>query len=99
MFIDALGFMNNFLNVCAHLHKGYMRLKNVRIPRKWMLMKNQRVDSDGKYKTRNTGKGSKGKLQYSTMLMIRAGLVMSAGHKLMQGVVIVTRYFNFESIV
>ena len=69
-----------------------MRLKNVRIPRGWMLMKNQKVDPEGNYTRRNTGKDGKGKMQYSTMLMIRAGLVMSAGYKLMQGVVIVTRY-------
>lgn len=51
-------------------------------------MKNQVVHEDGTYerKTKNA------KSQYSTMLSIRAGLVIGAGYRLAQGVTIAIRY-------
>ena len=70
-----------------------MRLTNVRIPRTWLLMKNQQVTEDGEYKTRSSkNNGSaKSNLQYLTMLSIRASLVAGAGYRLAQGVTIATR--------
>lgn len=71
---------------------GYLRLTNVRIPRTWLLMKNQEVTQEGIYKKR-TKKGAKSdKAQYLTMLSIRAGLVAGAGYRLAQGATIATRY-------
>jgi len=69
---------------------GFLRITNVRIPRTWMLMKNQQVTPDGKY-VKKEKKGG-GKSQYSTMLSIRAALVMGAGYRLAQGVTIIARY-------
>jgi len=71
---------------------GFLRLTNVRIPRKWLLMKNQEVTEDGVYKKRVKKGGGSDKSQYLTMLRIRAGLVISAGFRLAQGVTIATRY-------
>jgi len=68
---------------------GGLRLKNVRIPREWMLCKNQVVHPDGTYEKK---KSASDKIQYSTMLTIRSGLVMSAGYRLMQAVTIAARY-------
>lgn len=70
---------------------GYMRLRNVRIPRKWLMMKSQEVTKDGRYVPAKKDGGG-GKSQYFTMLLIRAGLVMAAGYKLAQGVTISVRY-------
>jgi hypothetical protein len=96
---------------------GFLRIRNVRIPRTWLLMKNQQVlegtprqpsrqriaspavvasaslfpeCADGTYV--KTKRAAESKLQYGTMLSIRAGLVMGAGFKLAQGATIVTRY-------
>ena len=72
---------------------GFLRLQDVPIPRTWMMMKNQHVTADGRYVKSERAKSELGaKMMYSTMLTIRAGLVMSAGYKLMQGVTVVTRY-------
>ena len=66
-----------------------MRLDNVRVPRDWMMMKHQKVTPEGYY---IKNKRANDKIQYSTMLSIRAGLVIGAGYKLAQGVTIATRY-------
>eukprot|EP00948_MAST-09A_sp_MAST-9A-sp1_P001675 g1675.t1 len=75
---------------------GYLRLQNVRIPRKWMMMKNQEVTPEGVYqrtaRAKKAGSGAAKKMMYSTMLSIRAGLVMGAGYKLAQGVTVGVRY-------
>jgi hypothetical protein len=60
-----------------HTETGYLRVSHVRIPRTWMLMKNQHVTEDGKY-VKNV-KAGESKTMYSTMLAIRAGLVGGAG--------------------
>jgi acyl-CoA oxidase len=69
---------------------GFCRLHDVRIPRHWMLMKNQEVTADGEY--RKNPKVTNSKMQYGTMLQIRSGLVMGAGYRLAQGVTIAVRY-------
>lgn len=69
---------------------GFLRLTNVRIPRGWMLSKNQTVAEDGTYEKNKKTENSK--VQYLTMLTIRSGLVMSAGYRLGQAVTIATRY-------
>ena len=69
---------------------GFLRLEHVRIPREWLLAKNQTVDPDGTYK--KNPKTENSKVQYTTMLTIRSGLVMSAGYRLAQGVTIAVRY-------
>jgi len=70
---------------------GFMRLDHVKIPRTWMLMKNQVVTEEGEYKKLSKGKSSD-KIQYTTMLSIRTALVITAGYKLAQGVTIAARY-------
>ena len=70
---------------------GFMRLSNIRIPREWMLMKNQKVTNTGKYIKYSKDKSSD-KIQYTTMLTIRTALVIGAGYKLAQGVCIASRY-------
>mgnify|MGYP000305816698 CR=1 FL=1 len=62
----------------------------MRIPRGWMLMKNQWVTKEGEYVKNPKTKNSK--MQYSTMLSIRSGLVMGAGYRLAQGVTVAVRY-------
>ena len=69
---------------------GFLRFNHVRIPREWMLAKNQTVEADGTY--RKNPKTENSKAQYTTMLTIRSGLVMSAGYRLAQGVTIAARY-------
>ncbi len=69
---------------------GFLRLHNVRIPRTWMMMKNQEVTPEGEYK--KNPKVANSKIQYTTMLNIRAGLVMSGGYRLAAAVTIAARY-------
>jgi acyl-CoA oxidase len=69
---------------------GFLRLTNVRIPRDWLLAKNQTVAPDGTYTKNPKTAGSK--VQYTTMLTIRSGLVMSSGYRLAQAVTIASRY-------
>eukprot|EP01065_Artemidia_motanka_P020324 TRINITY_DN2433_c7_g1_i1.p1 TRINITY_DN2433_c7_g1~~TRINITY_DN2433_c7_g1_i1.p1 ORF type:complete len:702 (+),score=237.82 TRINITY_DN2433_c7_g1_i1:62-2167(+) len=71
---------------------GFLRLQNVRIPRTWLMMKNQEVTKDGRYVPAQKKGAGGGKAQYLTMLSIRAGLVMMAGFRLAQGVTIAVRY-------
>lgn len=73
-----------------HTETGFLRLTNVRIPRSWMMAKNAQVTPEGEY-VKKVRKGGD-KLTYTTMLQIRAGLVMGAGARLAQGVTIATRY-------
>jgi len=68
---------------------GFLRLNHVRIPRRNMLMKYNRVERDGTYHLTNE---KAAKLNYGTMLLIRANLVESAGKALSAGVTIATRY-------
>lgn len=69
---------------------GVLRLKDVRVPRMWMMMKHQQVTKDGVYK--KNPKTANSKIQYSTMLTIRSGLVASAGYRLGAAVTIAVRY-------
>lgn len=75
---------------------GYMRLTNVRVPRKHMCAKRQKVRRDGTYvkKGGGAGKGKKGadKLHYATMMQTRAAMMSISGGKLAIGAVIATRY-------
>eukprot|EP01012_Entosiphon_sulcatum_P057344 TRINITY_DN810_c0_g1_i1.p1 TRINITY_DN810_c0_g1~~TRINITY_DN810_c0_g1_i1.p1 ORF type:complete len:686 (+),score=83.60 TRINITY_DN810_c0_g1_i1:2454-4511(+) len=72
------------------METGYMRLTNVRIPRNWMMMRNQQVQPDGRYT--KTQKSGNARLAYGTMLSIRAALVSTAGLILAQGATIAVRY-------
>lgn len=56
------------------------------------MAKNQHVTADGRYVKARRREAGGGKLMYSTMLQIRAGLVLGAGYRLAQGVTIATRY-------
>lgn len=79
---------------------GYMRLTNVRVPRKHMCAKRQKVRRDGTYVKKNAGgskagsQGKKGadKLHYATMMQTRAAMMSISGGKLAIGAVIATRY-------
>jgi len=70
---------------------GYMRLKDVRIPRQHMLEKRQHVDPDGTYVKHSKGGGSD-KLHYLTMMSARAGMVAIGGGKLSIASTIAARY-------
>lgn len=67
---------------------GYLRLNQVRIPRRNMLMKYSKLSRDGKYhfEQGNT------KLSYGTMLMIRAQIVVDSANSLSKAATIATRY-------
>eukprot|EP01095_Lingulamoeba_sp_RSL-Kostka_P000386 TRINITY_DN10618_c0_g1_i1.p1 TRINITY_DN10618_c0_g1~~TRINITY_DN10618_c0_g1_i1.p1 ORF type:complete len:738 (+),score=241.42 TRINITY_DN10618_c0_g1_i1:40-2253(+) len=71
---------------------GFLRVSSVRIPRRWMLMKNQVVTKEGEYKKKVKKGSSASKIQYSTMLSIRCALVIGAGYNLAKGATIATRY-------
>ena len=53
---------------------GYMILKNVRIPREYLLMKHAEVTPEGKY----IHKKIDAKVHYATMMYTRASLIGSA---------------------
>ena len=66
---------------------GYMRLKNVRIPRKQMLMRYASVDENGNYT-----KPPHAKLSYGTMIYVRAMMISDAADVLSVATTISIRY-------
>ncbi len=75
---------------------GYMRLRNVRIPRENMLMKRQEVLPDGTYVKKSSGVGKNKKLaermSYLTMMGARAGMAGGAASALQRSVTTAVRY-------
>lgn len=69
------------------IDNGFLRFKNVRIPREQMLMKYAKVAPNGEYT-----KPPHSKLAYGTMLYVRAGMVRDAATALSKAVTIATRY-------
>eukprot|EP01012_Entosiphon_sulcatum_P053751 TRINITY_DN7403_c0_g1_i1.p2 TRINITY_DN7403_c0_g1~~TRINITY_DN7403_c0_g1_i1.p2 ORF type:complete len:641 (+),score=126.22 TRINITY_DN7403_c0_g1_i1:2482-4404(+) len=75
------------------LDTGYLRLKDVRIPRENMLAKFQEVTPDGKYAKRQAAaKRGDGRLAYLTMMNARVGMMSAAGGVLAKAVTIAVRY-------
>jgi len=73
---------------------GYLRLKDVRIPRTCLFAKRQHVEKDGtyvKHVSKSKGKGGE-KMQYLTMMQARASMVGGASSALAKGVTIAIRY-------
>eukprot|EP01090_Pellita_catalonica_P003340 TRINITY_DN13011_c0_g1_i1.p1 TRINITY_DN13011_c0_g1~~TRINITY_DN13011_c0_g1_i1.p1 ORF type:complete len:596 (-),score=88.12 TRINITY_DN13011_c0_g1_i1:18-1805(-) len=70
---------------------GYMRLKDVRIPRTNLLAKRQHVRADGTY-VKHKSKGGSSKAHYLTMMGARAGMIYVSGGKLAIAATIAARY-------
>lgn len=69
------------------VNNGFLGLKNVRIPRKNMLMKNSEVTEDGTFvKHRNA------LLTYGTMTMVRVGIILDSNVFLSKAATIAVRY-------
>ncbi|XP_056135593.1 peroxisomal acyl-coenzyme A oxidase 1 isoform X2 [Lampris incognitus] len=66
---------------------GYLKLKNVRIPRENMLMKYAKVEPDGSYV-----KPPSAKLTYGTMVFIRSMIVGQSARTLAKACIIAIRY-------
>ncbi|KAG0370167.1 hypothetical protein BC939DRAFT_438315 [Gamsiella multidivaricata] len=69
------------------IDNGFMRVHKVRIPRDQMMMRNSRVTREGKYEPAKNAK-----MNYSTMVAIRANIVRNAGFALGQTLTIAIRY-------
>lgn len=65
---------------------GSLHLKNVRIPRKNLLMRFCEVDRDGTYRTTRSRK-----LLYSTLTFTRKQIIRSAGAHLSRSIVVAIR--------
>lgn len=70
---------------------GYMRLKDVRIPRENLMMKGAIVTNEGKY-LKTKAKKENPVIHYSTMMQARAGMMAAAGGLLGAGATIAVRY-------
>eukprot|EP01118_Nematostelium_gracile_P012697 TRINITY_DN4676_c0_g1_i1.p1 TRINITY_DN4676_c0_g1~~TRINITY_DN4676_c0_g1_i1.p1 ORF type:complete len:1338 (-),score=335.21 TRINITY_DN4676_c0_g1_i1:47-4060(-) len=70
---------------------GYMRMKDVRIPREFMLAKYQQVLPNGEY-VKSADKTKNSKLHYTTMIFTRGSMVKTAGGFLSRAVTIGVRY-------
>jgi len=70
---------------------GFMRMKDVRIPREALLARYQQVTPSGEY-IKSEGKKKNAKLHYSTMIFTRGAMVKGAGGYLARAVTIATRY-------
>ncbi|KAK5639615.1 hypothetical protein RI129_012107 [Pyrocoelia pectoralis] len=68
-------------------NNGYLGFDNVRIPRKQMLMKNNKVLKDGTYV-----ESPSSKLTYGTMMFVRVVLVQDVANYLKKAVTIAVRY-------
>ncbi|CAD5231241.1 unnamed protein product [Bursaphelenchus okinawaensis] len=66
---------------------GYMRLNNVRISRRNMLMKNAKVEKDGTYIAPKHSK-----LAYTGMMFVRAVMIKDQANQLSMAATIATRY-------
>lgn len=72
---------------------GFMRLKEVRIPREMMFSRHQEVTKEGVYKKHKTKDGNdNSKLHYATMMFTRGTLTRQASSYLAQACTIATRY-------
>ncbi|KAF9208056.1 Peroxisomal acyl-coenzyme A oxidase 1 [Haplosporangium sp. Z 27] len=69
------------------IDNGFMRVNKVRIPREQMMMRNSKVTREGKYVPAKNAK-----MNYSTMVAIRAKIVKNAGFALGQTLVVAIRY-------
>lgn len=69
------------------INNGFLGLKNVRVPRLNMLMKNQQVLPDGTFV-----KSSDSKLSYFPMVYVRCMVALSNSFSLAQAATIATRY-------
>ncbi|KAF9950004.1 Peroxisomal acyl-coenzyme A oxidase 1 [Mortierella alpina] len=69
------------------IDNGFMRVHKVRIPREQMMMRNSKVTRAGDYVPAKNAK-----MNYSTMVAIRANIVRNAGYALGQALTIAIRY-------
>lgn len=69
------------------VNNGFLAMRNVRVPRKNMLMKNSEVTEDGDFVVHKNPL-----LTYGTMTMTRIGIINEVQTFLMKAVVIATRY-------
>lgn len=66
---------------------GFLRLSNVRIPRRFMLMKNCKVEKNGTYIP-----PTHSKLAYTGMMFVRAIMIRDQGLQLAMASTIAARY-------
>mmetsp|Transcript_39711 Transcript_39711/g.64460 ORF Transcript_39711/g.64460 Transcript_39711/m.64460 type:complete len:697 (-) Transcript_39711:741-2831(-) len=71
---------------------GYLRLKDVRVPRKHMMEKRQHVEPDGTYVKHDLGGGNNEKAAYLTMMTARTQMVGGSAIFLSKGATIAMRY-------
>ena len=69
------------------IDNGFLRVHKVRIPREQMMMRNSKVTREGAYIPAKNAK-----MNYSTMVAIRANIVRNAGYALGQALTIAIRY-------
>ncbi|KAF9998566.1 Peroxisomal acyl-coenzyme A oxidase 1 [Entomortierella chlamydospora] len=69
------------------IDNGFMRVTKVRIPRDQMMMRNSKVTREGKYIPAKNAK-----MNYSTMVAIRASIIKNAGFSLGQALTVAIRY-------
>lgn len=69
------------------VNNGFLGFDNVRIPRKNMLMKNNKVLADGTYI-----KAPSSVLTYGTMMFVRVVIIRDMANYLSKAATIVTRY-------
>ncbi len=70
---------------------GYMRMKDVKIPREFMLARFQSVTPEGKY-VRTAEKEKNAKLHYTTMIFTRGSMLKASGGYLARAATIAARY-------
>ncbi|KAF9583145.1 Peroxisomal acyl-coenzyme A oxidase 1 [Lunasporangiospora selenospora] len=69
------------------IDNGFLRVRKVRIPRTQMMMRNSQVTREGKYVPAKNAK-----MNYATMVAIRANIVRNSGFALGQALTIAIRY-------
>ncbi|KAF9431569.1 Peroxisomal acyl-coenzyme A oxidase 1 [Entomortierella beljakovae] len=69
------------------IDNGFMRINKARIPREQMMMRNSKVTREGTYIPAKNAK-----MNYSTMVIIRAGIVRNSGFALGQTLTVAIRY-------
>ncbi|XP_046544478.1 peroxisomal acyl-coenzyme A oxidase 1-like [Haliotis rubra] len=70
-----------------NIDNGFLMMKNVRIPRANMLMKNSQVSRDGRFSTSGSSKAN-----YATMILVRVKILKWMKGILMKGVTTSLRY-------
>ncbi|CAO1335553.1 unnamed protein product [Diamesa hyperborea] len=81
-----IGEIGNKLNMNG-VNNGFLAFKNVRIPRKNMLMKNAKVLANGDFV-----KPQSSKLTYGTMMFVRVVIIRDMSSYMTKAVTIATRY-------